>query len=630
MGLVGRVGLVGRKRGIMDGVSPFDRLDARRVAIGRPVVKNRRVTTTRRVMTTCRALTTRLVMTMGRRSGTLPVVVAMAASLLTGRVALQAQRPPQLGVISFPTSATGPAQAAFVRGVLFLHNFEYDEALMAFREAQKLAPGLAMAYWGEALANTQPLWYNENLPRARAALTRLAPTAAERAAKAPTPREKGYLEAVEALFGAGDRLTRFASFASRLEVLSQQFPDDDEIRVFQALALLGSIPEGVRMPDVSLKAGALASAVLRKNPRHPGAAHYVLHAFDDGEHNAMALDAARVYARIAPASSHALHMPSHAFLPLGLWDEAAASDEAAFAASVAWVARNGRTIAQQDFHSLSWLQYAYLQQGRFGKAREVIATVERAQAASGAPGSGAPAASAPANTRALPGDAGRAAIGRPPGGVSSEIGRGYDAVALKNERASLRARLIIEGADWHLMKGQPSFDNIDELFALGLSSVALEDYGRAEAAVRELAQASSALPDRDAADLAALMREQIVGLLTIARGDQKTGLSVLARAAQREAARPKPIARPYPPKPAGELYAEALLGLGNPAAAVDEYRRALQRTPRRASSLLGLARALRASGQRAEAARTAKAFLEMWKRADSDRPELAEARDLLR
>jgi tetratricopeptide (TPR) repeat protein len=180
------------------------------------------------------------------------------------------------------------------------------------------------------------------------------------------------------------------------------------------------------------------------------------------------------------------------------------------------------------------------------------------------------------------------------------------------------------------MKGQSSFDNIDELFALGLSSVGLDDYGRADAAVRELSQAEKALPDKDAADLASIMRQQMEGLLAIARGDPDGGLKTLHGAAQREAARPKPIARPYPPKPAGELYAEALHGLGNPREAVAEYRRVLERTPRRAKALLGLARALAASGQTVEASRTARTFLEMWKSADPDRPELSEARQIAR
>src|SRR5438045_9265633 len=146
--------------------------------------------------------------------------------------------------------------------------------------------------------------------------------------------------------------------------LSRQFPDDDEAAAFHALSLLATIPSGGRNPEVSLKAGAIATAILKKNPQHPGAAHYALHAFDDGEHAAMGLEAARAYAQIAPASSHARHMPSHVFLPLGLWDEAVASDKSAFAASVEYVKRNGLTSSQLDFHGLPWLHYEYLQHGR--------------------------------------------------------------------------------------------------------------------------------------------------------------------------------------------------------------------------------------------------------------------------
>ena len=314
-----------------------------------------------------------------------------------------------------------------------------------------------------------------------------------------------------------------------------------------------------------MKAGALASEVMKRNPQHPGAAHYVLHAYDDGEHNAMALPAARIYAKLAPQSSHALHMPSHAFLPLGMWDEAAASDEASFAASVAWVKRTGRTVNQQDFHSLSWLHYEYLQQGRFAKARETEAVVSRALN----------------ETMRNAGASKSAAADMPTGHMASEIGRGYDAAGLRNELAGMRGRSVIEGSDWHLMRGKANFDNVDELFALGLSSVANEDYGRADAAVSELKKASGTIPDRDAADVASIMADEVTALLSIARDRPEEGLTMLARASAREAARPKPIARPYPAKPAGELYAEALAGLGQPAAAVTEFRKVLQRLPRR-------------------------------------------------
>src|SRR5262249_49338846 len=196
------------------------------------------------------------------------------------------------GRISFPTSGAAAAQPFFVRGVLYLHSFEYDEAIDEFRRAQQIDPGFAMAYWGEALAYSQPLWRNEAPDRARAALARLGPTPAARQAKAPTAREKGYLEAVERLFGAGDLPSRARTYADRMAALHAQFPDDDEAAVFYALALLATIPETERNEAVSLKAGGIALAILKKNPEHPGASHYALHAFDDGEHAAMALEAA--------------------------------------------------------------------------------------------------------------------------------------------------------------------------------------------------------------------------------------------------------------------------------------------------------------------------------------------------
>ena len=146
--------------------------------------------------------------------------------------------------------------------------------------------------------------------------------------------------------------------------------------------------------------------------------------------------------------------------------------------------------------------------------------------------------------------------------------------------------------------------------------------------VAELTKASRTLPDRDAADVASIMAAEVAALLAIARGKQSDGLGILARASAREAARPKPIARPYPAKPAGELYAEALAGLGQPSAAVVEYRKVLQRLPHRSLAVLGLARAAAATGNGAEAKREASEFLQIWRRADADRPELAEARRL--
>src|SRR5262245_48029481 len=330
-----------------------------------------------------------------------------------------------LGRISFPTSGAPAAQASFIRGVLLLHSFEYDDAIAAFREAERIDPGFAMAYWGEALSYNQPLWFHESVEKARAALDRLAPTAAARQAKAPTAREKGYLDAVERLYGPGTKAARDRAYADRMGELSRANPDDDEAAAFYALALLATIPSGQRNVEVSLKAGGIVAAILERNPEHPGAAHYTLHAYDDGEHAAMALEAARLYAKIAPASSHARHMPSHAFLPLGLWDEAARSDEAAWQTSIDLAKRKGLSTAQYDYHALGWLHYEYLQQGRFEKARGLTGFVDAAMTSQDSVSHA--------------------------DHVESEIGRGNGPLSLRNERASMRARFIVESGRWELM-----------------------------------------------------------------------------------------------------------------------------------------------------------------------------------
>src|SRR5258707_12616594 len=214
----------------------------------------------------------------------------------------------------------------------------------------------------------------------------------------------------------------------------------------------------------------------------------------------MGLEAARTYAKLPPASSHARHMPSHVFLPLGMWDEAAASDEAAFGTSVEIAKRKGLSASQYDFHSLSWLHYEYLQQGRFAKARTAMQEVERALGAGGA------------------GRAGEAG-GESHKHAESEIGKGFNPLSLKSELASMKARLVVESGDWAQMKGQGSFDNIDELFALGAASVKLGDAGRAEAAIEHLGTAAKTGPDRDARAIAGIMGAEVDRLVRFSPGD---------------------------------------------------------------------------------------------------------------
>ncbi len=277
---------------------------------------------------------------------TLLFVLATAAPL-----AAQSHR---LGTIAFPNSGPKAAQPPFIRGVLLLHSFEYDDAAAAFREAQRLAPGFALAYWGEAMTQTHPVWNQQEVDSARAILARLGPTPEARSARARTRRERGYLEAVEILYGDGSKPRRDTLYSAAMGRLAAAYPSDLEARAFYALSLLG-LSQGTRNVPTYMRAGALAEEVLRRNPDHPGAAHYVIHAFDDPAHAPLGLPAARAYSKIAPGAAHAQHMTSHIFVALGMWDETVDANVAALGPNrPAWTPN----------HVSAWLDYAYLQQGR--------------------------------------------------------------------------------------------------------------------------------------------------------------------------------------------------------------------------------------------------------------------------
>jgi len=207
-------------------------------------------------------------------------IAAMAAVSLGGLVRpVYAQTPAaaELGTINFPTSAKPAAQAAFLTGTKALYNFEFDLAAEAFQQAQKAEPSFALAYWGEAMSYNHPLWAEQNLPAARKALERLAPTAAERAAKAPAGKERDLVEAVDVLFGGtGDKLARDIAYADSMKRLYAKYPGDDEIACLYSLALLGTGRPGVSNTRNAMQAAAIAQGIFQRNPKHPGAAHYII------------------------------------------------------------------------------------------------------------------------------------------------------------------------------------------------------------------------------------------------------------------------------------------------------------------------------------------------------------------
>jgi tetratricopeptide (TPR) repeat protein len=515
-----------------------------------------------------------------------------------------------LGTISFPTSATNPAaQRHFITGVLWLHSFGYEDALEEFRAARRLEPGFAMAAWGEAMCHNQPVWHTQDADAGRRALARLGATTAERAAKARSDREKSYLAAVDLLFNAaGDKGARDRAYADAMGRLTAASPSDDEAAVFHAVALLGLAPLGETGSESTLKAGAIAQRVLDRNPHHPGAAHVVIHAYDDREHAARALPAAQTYARIAAASSHALHMPAHIFHQLGMWDHSAASNEASYRASAERVRRKRLSVLHRDYHPLAWLAYEYLQLGRYTAARAAWKPFEEAIAV----------ATAAEKSRAGTSAAARAQ-------QHDEGAHALDAMGLRNDLATLRAHHVIETGQWEMMRGASHFDNVDELFALGLSSAKLGDLPRARKALELLQKFTATDRDEGRRPIALAMSSQLEGLLHVAQGRTDAGIAALRQAAAIEDRMRRPVARPKPVKPSHELLAEALLDAGRAAEAVPMFERAVFRVSNRALSVLGLARAHAKLGNAAQSKKYYQQLLKMWHAADKGLPAIAEA-----
>ncbi len=272
-----------------------------------------------------------------------------------------------LGEINFPTSGPADAQKHFIRGVLLLHSFEFGSARAAFAEASRIAPDFAMAYWGEAMTHDHRIWGEQNQPDALAVLSRLGATAAERRAKAPTLREKMYLDAVEALYGDGNETQIAEAYSTAMELLTKQFPDDVEARAFYSLSLLGLT--GTERNTVNyMRAAAVAEEIYQKNPKHPGALHYLIHAYDDPVHAPLGLRAARAYGSVAKGASHAQHMPSHIFFALGMWEDAIESNTASM--------KTARDAGGGGYHPLHWLQHGYHQLGRDAEAAKLIELIE--------------------------------------------------------------------------------------------------------------------------------------------------------------------------------------------------------------------------------------------------------------
>jgi tetratricopeptide (TPR) repeat protein len=474
-----------------------------------------------------------------------------------------------LGTIHFANSGAARAQPAFIRGLLALHSFEYGAARQAFQEAEKADPGFAMAYWGEALTYNQTLWREQDIDAARAALGKLAPDTAGRAAKAPTARERAYLASVELLYGAGDKSVRDAKYSEALGALAAAYPDDLDARALYALSLLG-LSNGERNEANYMRAAAEAEAVLQVDPRHPGALHYLIHATDDPLHAPLGLRAARLYGKVAPAASHAHHMPSHIFFALGMWDDAIDANVASLSI--------GHAHGDPTYHSLLWLAYAYLQVDKRDEAEKLVRS------------------------------------------IAADVAAG----ATKDNRARLsyaRAMWLVEtrgmdGPDAHAIVDNRGIASINYFaaqdFARGITAapVRIADARAALAQLQQRIDAAHVAPKQAATvdwldnvtpeelQEANLLAMALSGTIRFYEGDAGGGIEQVREASARSEHLDFEYGPPWSVKPLDELYGELLLAADRPVEALEAFRKTLALFPNRRLASEDLARAKAAALKR--------------------------------
>ncbi|MGM5470964.1 tetratricopeptide repeat protein [Flavobacteriaceae bacterium LMO-SS05] len=279
-----------------------------------------------------------------------------------------------LGMVELQVYGNELAQPHFEKGLLLLHSFEYEDAREEFVEAQQIDPKMAMAYWGEAMTYNHSIWNEQDYDKGFAVVQQL--NQMDDLDQLSTD-ELGLLEAVKILYKPKTpKAERDQAYMNFMKNLYEEQPNNNELAAFYAISLLGSVPEG-RNDSIYGLGAEVAKKVLKINPNHPGALHYLIHSYDDPQHAKLALDAADSYAKVAPDASHALHMPSHIYVALGMWDKVIKSNIDSYQASLNRMERKNLGNDARGYHAFHWLEYGYLQNNEFEKAKDMVLKLEQ-------------------------------------------------------------------------------------------------------------------------------------------------------------------------------------------------------------------------------------------------------------
>ena len=508
----------------------------------------------------------------------------------------------KLGRVNFAVSCNGAAQQQFNRSVALLHSFWYEEAAKGFAEVTKTDPKCGMGYWGVAMSFYHPVW----VPPVAAEL-QIGSAAAQEASVvgAQTPREKDYIAAIAAFYKDADKFdhrTRALAYEKAMEQLYLRYPSDHEAAVFYSLALLGTALPTDKTYANQKKAGAILNKVLLSEPEHPGVAHYLIHSFDYPALAPLALAAARSYAKIAPSAPHALHMPSHIFTRLGLWQESIESNIASAAAAKNYAARmNPGAASFNQLHAMDYLTYAYLQTAQDRKAKAVVDEIYSIKKVDDATFAAAYAfAAVPAR------------------------------YALERHQWSEAATLKLYPSDfpWNNFR----YAEAMIYFARAIGSSRSGDTAGASKEIEHLRSIQKSLADAKEtywATQVEIERRAAAAWLAHAQGKQEEALQLMRSAADLEDSTEKHPVTPGAIVPARELLGDLLLELREPQQALKEFEAALLVSPNRFDGLYGAARAAELAGDRDKARAFYAQLTALGANSDGTRPELRAAKVFL-
>lgn len=493
----------------------------------------------------------------------------------------------KLGKVSFPTSCDPKVQSEFERGVAMLHSFWFIQARKTFEGVLQRDPSCAIAYWGVAvdllgnsLVGPPPVKVAEE---ARQALEKA------RAMPAKTQRERDWIDALSVYYRDHDKVpvdARLAAYTKAMEQLTQRYPDDSEAWAYYALALQASASKDDKTYANQLKSAEILERLFKRNPEHPGVAHYLVHAYDYPPMAEKGIPMARIYGKLAPAASHARHMPSHIYSMVGMWEDSIASNLSAM------------EIQPDYYHAADFTVYAYLQLAQDAKARALI---DKAT-------------------------------------TTADTGTRVVNFVTFTALTALPARYVLERADWAGAAGLPftptQYAQADSLthFTRGLGMARSGDLAGAKREVEAIQALSGALQKANQGYWAERSEEHALAIsawVARAEGASDRAVKLLRAAADLEDAAVKHVAMENRIYPYRELLAELLLELGQPAAALREFEASMKENPNRYRAFYGAARAADAAGNRQKAQGYFAKLVDLTRNADTTRPELARAKAYL-